>query len=137
MPLNTGDRIFPYGGSPGGGGSTPGNPDGGAFTATETNVLNLSSIGTIEVQWFKFFKVVTCITKLRAEINAAGAFGLDIDLPITPDSTDILAGTGNDTIDNALKVYGAVGNTARIRGIASGASPAITLTFTFTYKSAS
>lgn len=92
MPQNIGDRIFPYGGSPGGGGSTPGNPDGGAFTPVEQGSINVTSSTFTEGQWAKSFKELQYNGYVHLYVTAGGATSIEFTLPEAPDSAQLFSG---------------------------------------------
>jgi len=131
MPLNTGDRLFPSGGSPGGGGGSTGGP----FQPTVQSSINLTGLTVQEAQYSKSSKVVTVVGWMEATVTAAIPTNVEIDLPEPADNSYTVTGVlyvGN----NVVSSY--------VRGTSGGAllewtapaSGSIIISYQITYKSA-
>ena len=134
MPLNTGDRLFPYGGSPGGAGGS-GNPQGGTFQPSEIASTNLTAISVREAQWSKQFQTATVIGWINADVTTIGlATSIEIDLPEAADN--FLTVTGSVYTQSNMQVT--------IKGTAAGAaiefiptvSGAVSISYSIHYKTA-
>lgn len=137
MPLNTGDRIFPYGGSPGGGGA--GSLTGGPWTAVFSSLSNCDNLAQQDAQYTKSFKMFTGIVVLTIDVLAAGTVRFFLEMPQLPDSSSSISGFGSFNDNAAIPVSvipAGDGISARISFTADTNYTNVLMTISFIYKTA-
>jgi hypothetical protein len=109
----------------------------GTYTPTLTNLTNIDTSTAMLSQWIKIGDIVIVAGSLQVDATAAGAFTLNMTLPIASEiaaTTDVGGSFGSGSADRGGRIEGVIAaNEAIFRGNTSGASNS-TYGFTFSYR---